>query len=72
MAATALKGDGVVLATVDATEEKSLGTKFGIKGYPTLKFFKNGVATDYTGGRTADTITSWLRKKTGPVSRSAE
>ena len=29
---------------VDATENKELGTKFGVKGYPTLKFFKDGVA----------------------------
>ena len=29
---------------MDATENKELGTKFGVKGYPTLKFFKDGVA----------------------------
>ena len=32
------------LDQVDATENKELGTKFGVKGYPTLKFFKDGVA----------------------------
>ena len=32
------------LNQVDATENKELGTKFGVKGYPTLKFFKDGVA----------------------------
>ena len=36
------------------------------QGYPTLKFFKNGVAQDYNGGRTADTIVSWIQKKSGP------
>merc|ERR1712179_11618 len=60
------------LAKVDATEHKELGTKFGVKGYPTLKFFKNGVAQDYTGGRTADTIVQWLDKKTGPAAKSLE
>ena len=55
---------------MDATEHKELGTKFGVKGYPTLKFFKNGVAQDYNGGRTADTIVQWLEKKSGPAAKS--
>ena len=28
------------IAKVDATENKELGERFGIKGFPTLKFFK--------------------------------
>jgi len=66
------KNSGAKLAKVDATEHKELGTKFGVKGYPTLKFFKNGAAQDYTGGRTADTIVQWLDKKTGPAAKSLE
>jgi len=54
------------LAKVDATEHKGLGTKFGVRGYPTIKFFKNGAPLDYTGGRTADTIVAWVNKKSGP------
>ena len=60
------------LAKVDATENKDLAQKFGVKGYPTLKYFKNGVAGDYTGGRTADTIVAWLTKKSGPPAASLE
>ena len=29
---------------MDVTEHKELGTQFGVKGYPTLKYFKDGVA----------------------------
>jgi protein disulfide-isomerase A1 len=58
-----------VLAAVDATVEKDLGSKFGVRGYPTLKLFKNGKATEYKGGRTEDTIISYMRKTTGPAAK---
>merc|ERR1719209_850448 len=61
------KNSAAKLAKVDATEHKELSQQFGVKGYPTLKFFKNGVAQEYTGGRTADTIVQWIDKKSGPV-----
>ncbi|XP_037092879.1 protein disulfide-isomerase A5-like [Pollicipes pollicipes] len=43
-AATALKqkAGGGVLAAVDATEEKAIGGRFDIKGYPTVKYFRDG------------------------------
>jgi len=56
------------LAKVDATEHKKLAERFGIQGFPTLKFFNQGRDSEYNGGRTADTIFSWVMKKTGPSS----
>lgn len=39
---------------VDATQEADLGTKYGVNGYPTIKWFVDGeVAMDYSGGRDA-------------------
>ncbi|EGD81431.1 hypothetical protein PTSG_02152 [Salpingoeca rosetta] len=65
-AATILKEDGIVLGAVDATVESDLASRFGVRGYPTLKLFKHGEATEYKGGRTVDTIVSYVRKATGP------
>ena len=68
-AATTLKNKNsdVKLAKVDATKEKKLAEKFNIEGFPTLKFFNQGKDTEYTGGRKAAEIISWLEKKAGPA-----
>lgn len=57
----------IMLAKVDATEEKTLATQFAIQGFPTLKWFVDGKeAMDYSGGRTASEIVAWIKKRTGP------
>jgi protein disulfide-isomerase A1 len=70
-AATQLKADDatakVVLGKLDATAETKSAEEFQVQGFPTLKWFVNGVPLEYTGGRTADTIVSWIKKKTGPA-----
>ena len=51
-AATELKGDGVVLAKIDATVENELAHQYSVQGFPTILFFVDGEHKLYTGGRT--------------------
>jgi protein disulfide-isomerase A1 len=54
------------IAKVDATENSNLAQKYGVQGYPTLKYFVGGEPTEYTGGRTEDSIYSYVIKKSRP------
>jgi protein disulfide-isomerase A1 len=71
-AAKALANAPVKLAKVDATANNAIATQFEIRGFPTLKFFKNGKPSEYNGGRTESEIVSWLNKKIGPAATTVK
>ncbi|XP_072546385.1 protein disulfide-isomerase A6-like [Salminus brasiliensis] len=56
-AATALKGV-VKIGAVDADQHKSLGSQYGIRGFPTIKVFgaNKNKPEEYQGGRTSEAI----------------
>jgi len=67
-AAASFEGDAsVVIAKCDADAHKELAQRFGVSGYPTLKFFpkhnKNG--EDYSGGREADDFVKFMNERAG-------
>jgi len=57
----------VVIAKVDADKHKDLGGRFGVSGFPTLKFFPKGSTTpeDYEGGRDTQDIIDFINRRTG-------
>ncbi|KAL3538253.1 hypothetical protein ACH5RR_001619 [Cinchona calisaya] len=72
--ATAFKlEDHVVIANVDADNYKDLAEKYGVSGYPTLKFFpkSNKAGEDYDGGRDLDDFITFINEKSG-TSRDAK
>ncbi|KAF2882752.1 hypothetical protein ILUMI_23416 [Ignelater luminosus] len=66
-AATELKGK-VKLGALDATVHTLKASKYGIQGYPTIKYFPAGKkdsdsVVDYDGGRTSGDIVNWAIEK---------
>ncbi|EGD83311.1 Pdip5 protein [Salpingoeca rosetta] len=63
-AAAELKGE-VKLGQVDATVHTQLASRYGVRGYPTIKVFpggaKSGEAEDYTSQRDAASIVQFAR-----------
>merc|ERR1711881_456022 len=61
--------ENIALAKIDATVHGDLAKRFGVRGYPTLKWFKKDPnnALEYGGGRKEPEISSWILKKTGPA-----
>ncbi|KAF9949655.1 hypothetical protein BGZ72_008590 [Mortierella alpina] len=62
------KQDKVLIAKVDADAHRELGSRFGIKGFPTLKWFPKGVEgepEDYSGGRDLESLAGFVTKKSG-------
>jgi len=60
-------GGKVKLGALDATVYTATASRYGVQGYPTIKFFPSGVksgdAKEYDGGRTAADIVRWALDK---------
>lgn len=54
---------------MDDATNKPVGGKFGVRGYPTLKIFRNGEASDYSGPRDAAGIVEYAKTEKAKVSQ---
>ncbi|KAF7292446.1 Protein disulfide isomerase [Mycena chlorophos] len=66
-AATILKGKNIKIANVDCVDDAELCQANGIQGYPTLRVYRYGQATDYQGPRKADGIIAYMAKQALPA-----
>jgi protein disulfide-isomerase A6 len=59
--------DKVSIAKMDADEHKSVASKYGVQGFPTLKFFdgKSDKPEAYEGGRDLESLSAFITEKTG-------
>ncbi|KXJ92949.1 thioredoxin-like protein [Microdochium bolleyi] len=57
----------VQIAKVDADAERSLGRKYGVQGFPTLKWFdgKSKEPQEYKGGRDLESLTKFVTENSG-------
>lgn len=61
----------VIIAKVDADAHRDLGTRFGVKGFPTLKWFPKGSTEpeDYNSGRDLKDFTTFIAERAGIQAR---
>lgn len=55
------------LGKVDCTSETSVCSRFGIGGYPTLKYIRKGITTSYENGRALENFIEFAERVSGPA-----
>jgi protein disulfide-isomerase A6 len=72
LAGTFKKTKNVLIAKVDCDEHKPLCSKYGVTGFPTIKWFPKWSLEpkDYSGGRTADALAEFVNEEAGTRAKS--
>ena len=65
-AADKVKAKGLMkMGKIDATVESTLAKRYGVKGYPTLKYLRDGELHKYIGDRTVDGFVEFAERMNG-------
>ncbi|KAJ7565671.1 hypothetical protein O6H91_02G070300 [Diphasiastrum complanatum] len=66
------KSKPVLIAKVDCDDHKSLCSKYGVSGFPTIKWFPKGSLKpkDYSGARTAEALLEYVNSEAGTRAKS--
>jgi len=70
LAEECVDSETTLIADVDCTTDKAknLCQKYGVQGYPTIKYFtSNPMGDAYNGGRDFDSLKKWAAENLGPV-----
>jgi len=71
----AMNSDKVLIGDVDCTVEKDLCSQYGVKGYPTIKYFTGATAPDgdkYEKGRSFEELKTFAEENLGPSCSPAD
>jgi len=66
--------DKVIIAKIDADKHSAIGKRYGVRGFPTIKWFSGKAGDtpiDYTGGRSLDDFSSFITEKSGVKAAAA-
>jgi len=56
-----------LVADVDCTVHQDLCSKYGVQGYPTIKYGDVNNLEDYQGGRSLEDLTTFAKENLGPT-----
>jgi len=57
----------VHVGKLDCTKHSSIASIYGVRGFPTIKFFRDGQSYDYNSARNANSLVAFVQKASGPV-----
>lgn len=62
-----MKNEKIKIAKLDSTVHSKISQRFGVNGYPTIKFFPAGFSSDnevidYSGMRDSSSLGNWAKE----------